>query len=190
MSTTVWFDADRSRFWQIPDGVELPAGPLPIFALTGHRQRVEASALEVYALAEDQVRRAVVEELLRAARHTGRAIGTVSADLAGQARARLPRELSLAQLEEQLGPMTSWADPARASEVLRAGRESLREGAKRAGENVDKTRRLARTTARTATSLGKIVAANPELTQAAFTMARDWVRRGPTRKAKKGTEEP
>ncbi|TVQ89389.1 MAG: hypothetical protein EA397_15115 [Deltaproteobacteria bacterium] len=189
MSTTVWFDADRARFWQIPDGVAIPAGPLPIFALTGHRQRVQASALERYALTEDQVRRAVVEELLRAARHTGRAMGTVSADLAGQALARLPRELSLAQLEEQLGPMTSWADPARASQVLRAGRDSLREGARRAGERVDKTRRLARKTARTASSLGKIVAANPELTQAAFTTARDWVRRRPAKKAKKDTDD-
>lgn len=176
MSTTVWFDADRTRFWRIPDEVVLPAGPLPILALTGHRQRVTPSALEPYLLAEDQIRRAVVEELVRAARHTGRALGTVTVDVAGHARARLPEHLSWAELEAQLGPMTTWADPGRARAALKVSTERLREQARRAGERVEQTKKLAKSTARSAAAIRKLVAENPELAGAAARLAKAWLK--------------
>jgi hypothetical protein len=181
---TVWFDAERARFWRIPDDAALPAGPLTLHALTGARRHADPDALPPYALDREDARRAVVDELIGAARTAGRALGAVAHDVADRAASHLPsdatwelpRELSWAELEARLGPMTTWAGADRAREIVGQSADRVRATARRASDAVSRTTRLAATTARSAHAIGRVIAEHPELAETATRLAEAWIR--------------
>lgn len=182
MATSVWFDDERTRFWRIPDDAQLPAGPLRLSALTGERRLVDPDEARRFEIPREHARQAVVEELLGAARHTRRAVGAIARDLAGEAVAHLPtgvswaEDLSWAELEARLGPMTSWRTADRAREIVGSGADRIRSTAKQAGETLARTRYIAGSTYRSARAIGKIVVEHPELAETASQLAAAWAR--------------
>lgn len=173
MDTTVWFDSARTSFWLVPQEHALPDGPTLIMALSGRRRSVERAALDPFELPRERVRHEVFAELVHAARHTGRAVGTVTHDVLSQASTQIPAHLSWEELERRFGPMTTWSPTAQS---VHERAEQVRASVQRAGQTVARTGRIAASTARSARDLGKFVADNPEIVHTASRVASTLVR--------------
>jgi hypothetical protein len=178
MSTTVWFDATREHFWRIPDAEVLDEGDLELRALTGERRSVDPDRLAAWALTREQARWAIAEELRDAAKHAGRAIGSVAQDAWSDATSALPDEWSWAELERRMGPMDTWLDELHVKETVEAGREQVQRTARQARDTWRRASRVAGSAVRSARTIGKVVLDNPELAERASKLAEAVARAG------------
>jgi len=55
-SRTLYASDDQKRFFHVPDGARLPAGPLVVRSLTGKKLLVEPVAVEIYEIPEAEAR--------------------------------------------------------------------------------------------------------------------------------------
>lgn len=174
--STIWFDGSREHFWRVPEGAELPPGDLEIRNLSGERRTVEAGSLDAWAIPPEQTRRAVLDELRAAARHTAGALGVTAQGWWTQALSALPEEVSWQELERRLGPMDTWVSTSQ--ETVKTGRESVQRTARQARDTVRRASRVASSTVRSARTVGKIVLDNPELAETASRWAETLAGRG------------
>lgn len=174
--STIWFDDTREHFWRVPDGEEMPPGNLSIRNLSGDSRSVEAGSLDAWAIPAEETRRAVLDELRAAARHTAGALGVTAQGWWTQALSALPEEVSWDELERRLGPMDTWV--ATSQETVKTGRESVQRTARQARDTLRRAGRVASSTVRSARTVGKVVLDNPELAETATRWAETLAGRG------------
>ena len=166
MSTRVWFDGPRERFWQVPADVEIPPGATTLRSLTGGSVQADVDAIEVYRLEREAARRAVREELRDAANHAGRALGAAAQDVWLQASGALP-ERSWEDLEARLGPMHTWIDADVLQDRWREGREQVERTTRQARATLQRAGRVASSAVKSARAVSKVVMDNPDLAEKA-----------------------
>lgn len=120
-STTLYATADRARYFLVPDDARFPPGDLVVRSLTGRKLEVEAMALEVFEIPEDQAKQIAQQTVSEFGQ---KALGVLGA--AVKAMKEAPR----------LDPEVAAQRAERVAETLKLSAEQLRDDPKAVGAAV------------------------------------------------------
>ncbi len=138
--TTVWFDNDRSRYFAIPEDVDVLPGGFFLRSSRGGHRTVDPDAVATYEVPKDEAVRLMKEELEQTVRRVGSSITDLLQGSKGEG-ARADGERIVRGLGRVFGSALNaisetLTNPATAEEV-KTRTEQLREGVEKEAEKVE-----------------------------------------------------